>query len=92
MVRYGYKDIHKDDHKFEDKLIQNLGEFILTEDDVEMEHLNGEDGEDGPMQFSGIRSSSLVHAVNNDNALILERSTNKGKEPDLGITQVPHLL
>lgn len=56
-----------------------------------MEPLNGDDAEDGPLQFAGIRSSSLVHAVNNDNA---ERSTtNKGKEPAttaLAITQVPY--
>jgi len=87
VVRYGYKDIHKDDHKFEDRLIQNLGDFILTEDEVENnEAFNGEDGSDGPLEFSGIRSSSMVHAVNSDGVL-LERST-KGKEP-LGISQVP---
>ncbi|XP_024526639.1 potassium transporter 1 isoform X1 [Selaginella moellendorffii] len=31
IVRYGYKDVHKDDNDFENQLIFNVGEFIQTE-------------------------------------------------------------
>lgn len=31
IVRYGYKDVHKDDDDFENQLILNLGEFIQRE-------------------------------------------------------------
>lgn len=31
IVRYGYKDIHKDDNDFENQLVLNIGEFIQTE-------------------------------------------------------------
>ena len=34
VVRYGYKDVHKDDHDFENQLIVNLAEFIRTENEV----------------------------------------------------------
>lgn len=34
VVRYGYKDVHKDDHDFENQLIVNLAEFIRTESEV----------------------------------------------------------
>lgn len=85
VVRYGYKDIHKDDHKFEDKLIEKLGDFILTEDDVEYESPSCEDGSDGKMQLSVIRSLSLVHAINGDGAP--REISSKGKEL-LGISQV----
>ncbi|XP_024370285.1 probable potassium transporter 2 isoform X3 [Physcomitrium patens] len=78
VVRYGYKDIHKDDHKFEDKLLQSLGEYILMEDDAEEEGNGFDDGADGKMHLPGIQSSSLVHAVNNDGAS--KERFGKGKE------------
>ncbi len=34
VIRYGYKDLHRDDHDFENELIINLGEFIQSEGDV----------------------------------------------------------
>lgn len=34
VVRYGYKDVHKDDNDFENQLIVNLAEFIRTEAEV----------------------------------------------------------
>jgi hypothetical protein len=34
VVRYGYKDVHKDDHDFENQLIVNLAEFIRTENEA----------------------------------------------------------
>ncbi|CAM6095907.1 unnamed protein product [Calypogeia fissa] len=33
IVRYGYKDVHRDDHEFENQLIVNIAEFIQTEGD-----------------------------------------------------------
>lgn len=33
MVRYGYKDVRRDENHFEDQLIANLAEFIQTEGD-----------------------------------------------------------
>lgn len=78
VVRYGYKDIHKDDHKFEDKLLQSLGKYILMEDDAEEEGNGFDDGADGKMHLPGIQSSSLVHAVNNDGAS--KERFGKGKE------------
>ncbi|KAG0589715.1 hypothetical protein M758_1G039800 [Ceratodon purpureus] len=87
VVRYGYKDIHKDDHKFEDRLVARLGDFILTGEDVEDESFSCDDGSDGNMQLSGIRSSSLVHAINSDGAS--REISSKGKEL-LGISQVEH--
>lgn len=73
IVRYGYKDTHKDDNTFEDKLIKKLGEFILAEDDAGSESFSSDDRAGGVMQSSGIsRSLCLVHAVNNE-SVIMER-------------------
>lgn len=33
IVRYGYKDLHRDDQEFENQLIVNIAEFIQTEGD-----------------------------------------------------------
>lgn len=32
MIRYGYKDVRRDENDFETQLIANLAEFIQTED------------------------------------------------------------
>lgn len=32
MIRYGYKDVRRDENDFENQLIANLAEFIRTED------------------------------------------------------------
>lgn len=80
VVRYGYKDIHKDDDGFEDKLIEKLGAFIVAEDDVESETCSSDERDDGMMQASGMyRSSSLVHAV--DNELTVKERFGRKKQP-----------
>ncbi|XP_031505193.1 probable potassium transporter 13 [Nymphaea colorata] len=35
IVRYGYKDVHKDSFEFEDRLVSKLAEFLQHEDDHE---------------------------------------------------------
>lgn len=32
IVRYGYKDVHKDNNDFENQLVQNMGDFIQSEE------------------------------------------------------------
>jgi KUP system potassium uptake protein len=56
IVRYGYKDVHKDENDFENQLVMNIAEFIQTEESVEAsaEAQGNELNADGRMAVIGI--------------------------------------
>lgn len=53
MVRYGYKDIHRDDNDFENQLVVNLAEFIQTEGSVPWVMSSSDMSLDGRMTVMG---------------------------------------
>jgi hypothetical protein len=64
VVRYGYKDIHKDDYDFENQLVINLAEFVRTEGEVSWIPSSSEVSADGRMAVMGsTRPASTVHAL-----------------------------
>ncbi|KAI5069768.1 hypothetical protein GOP47_0016069 [Adiantum capillus-veneris] len=62
IVRFGYKDVHKDDDDFESQLVCNLGEFIQSESD----EVTGSANEmivDGQMKLVRATSNSITKLV-----------------------------
>ncbi|XP_039047219.1 potassium transporter 4-like [Hibiscus syriacus] len=70
IVRYGYKDIRRDDGDFEDQLIQSIAEFIQMEAGEPQVSSSETSSYDGRLAVIGSRtiqsSSSLIVAENED--------------------------
>ncbi|OAY37090.1 potassium transporter 4 [Manihot esculenta] len=81
IVRYGYKDIQRDDGDFENKLIQSIAEFIQMEA-VEPQFSNSESPSlDGRMAVMSIRSiqSSLSLIVTDEDIINIDDSIQSSK-------------
>lgn len=81
IVRYGYKDIQRDDGDFENKLIQSIAEFIQMEA-VEPQFCNSESPSlDGRMAVMSIRSiqSSLSLIVTDEDIINIDDSIQSSK-------------
>lgn len=67
VIRYGYKDLHRDDHDFENELIINLGEFIQSSGDVPWIPSSGEVSADGQVGvMSSANSARIVTTLTSD--------------------------
>lgn len=58
IVRYGYKDVHRDDHEFENQLIVNIAEFIQTEGDQPWVPSSSDFSAEGRLSVVGTPASS----------------------------------
>lgn len=63
IVRYGYKDVHKDDDDFESQLVCNLGEFIQSEEADIASVPQNEMFLDGKLKLVRASSTSLIKLV-----------------------------
>ncbi|CAL0317119.1 unnamed protein product [Lupinus luteus] len=70
IIRYGYKDIQRDDGEFENQLIQSLAEFIQMEAVEQPQFSSSETSHDGRMAVLSTRSlestSSLIVSEHDD--------------------------
>ncbi|KAH8954659.1 hypothetical protein BDL97_08G091400 [Sphagnum fallax] len=67
VIRYGYKDLHRDDHDFENELIINLGEFIQSEGDVPWIPSSSEVSADGQVGvMSSANSARIMTTLTSD--------------------------
>ncbi|XP_065865539.1 potassium transporter 4 isoform X2 [Euphorbia lathyris] len=76
IVRYGYKDIQRDDGDFENKLIQSIAEFIQMEA-VEPQSSSSESASlDGRMAVMSVRSaqSSMSLVISEEDIISIEDS------------------
>lgn len=81
IIRYGYKDVQKDDHDFENQLVMKIGEFIQTES-TDLVASNNELTVDGRMAVIGIPTQRGIKIVtlsddSLDNSLSLPHSYSK---------------
>eukprot|EP00250_Pteridium_aquilinum_P019265 c24371_g1_i1 orf=476-2827(-) len=82
IIRYGYKDVQKDDLDFENQLVMKIGEFIQTESTNSVEHPGNELTVDGRMAVIGIPTQRGIKLVSLrdeslDNSLSLPLSYSK---------------
>lgn len=85
IVRYGYKDIQRDDGDFENMLIQSIAEFIQMEA-VEPQFSSSESSSlDGRMAVMSTRSvqSSLSLVVTEEDTIGVDNSIRSSKSPTL---------
>ena len=72
IVRYGYKDVQKDENDFENQLVMNIGEFIQTEStELEESSQNNDLNVDGRMSVIGIltRRDTMIANDNHEESL-----------------------
>lgn len=79
IVRYGYKDIHKDDDDFENQLILNMGEFIQREGEQNSIYSSSDisDGQLAVIGTPGLNGMRLVLSNTSDELQALSISSSK---------------
>ncbi|KAH0919867.1 hypothetical protein HID58_027527 [Brassica napus] len=66
IVRYGYRDVHKDDIEFEGDLVCSIAEFVRSEAETAVAETNGDDDDDERMSVVGTCSTYMQGVEDHD--------------------------